>query len=497
LPFVSKMRGVRWAPAAMGDNRYALREIVKLDETDAQAAVPTTLSALAQIMWDEGLPQTGAKTAKEEAISLLQIAAEVEHALLVQYLYSAYSLNPNVQQAADAQLKIIEVAKQEMAHLITVQNILLALGTKVDLNRENFPKDPKDYPFPVVLEPLSSDALAKYVTTESPTIDKVAPGDRNDVIAIAQQADLAVSGTASKVNHVGVIYAKIYWLFQQGDAPEGPWVLDADVIECFVRSFGAGFHLKDGDFADPTTVNNFAATPTEWGVSDATMHVDSGTPRSKALAAIAWITAQGEGPNQSDIVESHFQTFLSLYRTFKAGLPNNAVLDIPINPSTDSNGTGAPSANSITDPITLRWAQVLNLRYQILLLDVVVGLGIDRSKEALLRGKIMHSWAVQTEMSGFLSTIAIALTSKKRTTVGTTSPVFAGAPFELDEIPDSPCEQWRKQKELAVKCAAIAGDLKSLLNAGDPDRDFLDSIVSFDQTRQSVIDQKIGELCHL
>jgi hypothetical protein len=386
----------------MGESRYALREMVKLDETDAQAAVPSTLSALAQIMWDEGVPQTGAKTPKAEAVRLLQVAAEVEHALLAQYLYSAYSLNPDVQQAADAQLKIIEVAKQEMAHLITVQNILLALGAKVDLNRENFPKDPKDYPFPVVLEPLSSDALAKYVTTESPTIDKVAPADRNDVIAIAKQADRTVTGTARKVNHVGVIYAKLYWLFQQADAAEGPWLLDADVIECFVRSFGAGFHLEDGDFADPTTVGNFAATPTEWGVSDAAMHVDSGTPRSKALAAIAWITAQGEGPNQSDTVESHFQTFLSLYRTFKAGLPNNAVLDIPVNPSTDSSSTGASSANLITDPVSLRWAQVLNLRYQILLLDIVVGLGIDRSKEAPLRTKITNSWAVRNEMRGFL-----------------------------------------------------------------------------------------------
>jgi len=50
-------------------------------------------------MWDEGIPQAGAETAKAEAIRLLQIAAEVEHALLVQYLYSAYSLNPAIQQA--------------------------------------------------------------------------------------------------------------------------------------------------------------------------------------------------------------------------------------------------------------------------------------------------------------------------------------------------------------------------------------------------------------
>lgn len=495
MAFASKMREVSWVPARMDERRHLLREVVGLKEATTPPAVRPSVSSLARIMWDEGVPQTGAKTAKAEAIRLLQVAAEVEHALLVQYLYSAYSLNLDIQQAADAQPKIIRVAKQEMAHLITVQNLLLALGANVDLNRENFPKDPKDYPFPVVLEPLSSDALAKYVTTESPTIDKVAPADRDDVIAIAHQADQAVSGTASKVNHVGVIYATIYWLLQQGDGPEGPWPLDADVIDCFVQSFGAGFHLKDGDFADPATVNNFAATQAEWGLSGSTtMHVDSGTPRSNAQAAITWITEQGEGPNQTNIVETHFQTFLNLYRAFKAGFPDKAVKDVPVNPSTDSS-TGAPP-NLISDPVTLRWAQVLNFRYQILLLDVVVGLGIDRSKNAALRTKVMHDWAVEMEMSNCLSTIAPALTGKKRTTAGTTPPVFAGAPFELDEIPDSPCEQWKKQKDLVAKCTAVIGELKSLLNAGDPDRGFLDSIVSFDQERQPVIDQKISELCH-
>ncbi len=224
------------------------------------------------------------------------------------------------------------------------------------------------------------------------------------------------------------------------------------------------------------------------------MHVDSGTPRSNALSAIDWITAQGEGPNEGDN-QSHFHTFLSLYRSFKTPTAN-VVRDVPVNPSTAVQVGGGPSANSITDQIALHWAQIFNLRYQILLLDVTVGLAIDRSAAAPLRKTIMRNWAVQNEMAGFLSTIAVALTTKKRTTTGTTSPVFAGAPFELDEIPSSSCDQWKKQKEFAVKCASIASELKNLLSAGDPDRDFLDSIVSFDQGRQAVIDQKIAESCH-
>jgi len=77
-------------------------------------------------------------------------------------------LNPAIQQAGDAQLNIIEVAKQEMAHLITVQNLLWLSGQKRPEPRELSPKDPKDYPFPVVLEHCVL-MLGEDVTTESPS----------------------------------------------------------------------------------------------------------------------------------------------------------------------------------------------------------------------------------------------------------------------------------------------------------------------------------------
>src|SRR5712691_13246780 len=44
------------------------------------------------------LPQEPRLKPRDEAVHLLHAAAEVEHSLLVQYLYAAYSLNP---QSAD------------------------------------------------------------------------------------------------------------------------------------------------------------------------------------------------------------------------------------------------------------------------------------------------------------------------------------------------------------------------------------------------------------
>ena len=67
---------------------------------------------------------------------LLGKAAEVEHALMVQYLYSAYSLKSPTsvgdpqQQAAlrNWRSTVAGIAREEMGHLMTVQNLRLLVG---------------------------------------------------------------------------------------------------------------------------------------------------------------------------------------------------------------------------------------------------------------------------------------------------------------------------------------------------------------------------------
>src|SRR5205085_11727209 len=72
-------------------------------------------------------------TRLDEAVFLLQSAAKIEHALMVQYLYAAFTLEldaskltgPNVPaDAGDLTLRwfrsIFQIAKEEMAHLLTV-----------------------------------------------------------------------------------------------------------------------------------------------------------------------------------------------------------------------------------------------------------------------------------------------------------------------------------------------------------------------------------------
>ena len=98
-------------------------------------------------------------------IFLLSTAAEIEHSLMVQYLYAAYSLGgPQVpsnsrKDVLDWQRIILGVAKEEMGHLVTVQNVLKLLGGPLHLDREDYPWASGFYPFEFTLEVLSRNRL--------------------------------------------------------------------------------------------------------------------------------------------------------------------------------------------------------------------------------------------------------------------------------------------------------------------------------------------------
>src|SRR5215831_5952016 len=99
----------------------------------------------------------------DKARILLETAAEVEHALLVQYLYAAFSLKSSQEVSDPAQQSALRdwpevlllIARQEMGHLMTAQNLLLAIRLRPNLEREDFPPRKDLYPFKLHLEPLS------------------------------------------------------------------------------------------------------------------------------------------------------------------------------------------------------------------------------------------------------------------------------------------------------------------------------------------------------
>ena len=99
---------------------------------------------------------------RDEAIFLLHTAAEIEHVLMVQYLYAAWSL-PRDGPAVVGRWRrdILQIAREEMAHFASVQNLLRLIGGPLNFDREDFPFRTDFYPFPFRLEPLGRASLAR------------------------------------------------------------------------------------------------------------------------------------------------------------------------------------------------------------------------------------------------------------------------------------------------------------------------------------------------
>jgi len=154
-----------------------------------------------------------------ELVRLLREASEVEHSLMLQYLYAAFSIKPVYQAVAGYGAPntndLLGVAIQEMQHLGKVNQLLVALGAAPHLIREDFPYEQDIYPFRFNLEPLSRGSLAKYVWTEAPPdamdLRKArAPEDRRFIGEV--QAEL---GAGTRPNFVGSLYDTIISLVEE------------------------------------------------------------------------------------------------------------------------------------------------------------------------------------------------------------------------------------------------------------------------------------------
>ena len=215
--------------------------------------------AVDRILRETGTPGVeGAKNPKEEAIGLLQLAAEVEHSLMVQYLYAAASIPPGDSEPPPSLKMILSVAVQEMGHLISVQNLLLLVGGPEALHfgRDSIRVQVPDNPLPLVLEPISREALAKFVVAEMPALIE----DQDLARRIPEIVEIATKAAGTPLHQVGALYAKLYWLFQKDDNPVAPLELRLNP-EAGLR---AGWHLDPAEFSDVALLASHEATRDEW-----------------------------------------------------------------------------------------------------------------------------------------------------------------------------------------------------------------------------------------
>jgi CDGSH-type Zn-finger protein/truncated hemoglobin YjbI len=326
-------------------------------KTGQQTGQPTTATGrLAQVIATRGglaPPEAPFVIEHREAlIYMLCEAAELEHGIMCQYLYAAFSLkNSEGEDLTEAELAktrrwrqvVMHVATQEMLHLALVQNLLSAVGAAPHLSRPNFPHPASHYPAGVhlALLPFGEEAVRHFMFLERP-----------EGMDIRDAEGLAAFGRAAPLMEAGDI------------VPRGQ---DFKTVGHLYRSIEAGFkHLVDrhGEgwlFVGPPRAQ---ATPGTFGWPELVAVTDL----ASAQRAIDEILEQGEGPRGA-WQNAHFGQFVEILDEYTQAKEDNLGL-VAARPVQTANvrpcDNGAEVA-LITDPVTARVMDLFNVAYEVLL----------------------------------------------------------------------------------------------------------------------------------
>jgi hypothetical protein len=161
-------------------------------------------------------------TTREELIFLLCEASELEHLLMCEYLFAAFSIKESTEEGLTlAQLEAVRrwervisgVAVQEMLHLAQASNLLTAIGGMPHFRRPNMPQRAKFYPpgVQLALMPFSEDALRHFIYLERPEdfTDQDAPGFEPTGSPFAEARGGELVPVAQNFETVGLLYRAI------------------------------------------------------------------------------------------------------------------------------------------------------------------------------------------------------------------------------------------------------------------------------------------------
>ena len=116
---------------------------------------------------------------REDVWWLLSEAAQLEHMIMCQYLFAAFSLKQGTDEGLTSeQAEVVDrwretlnsIAVQEMLHLALVANLSTAIGAAPTFGRPNFPQRSGYFPSPIQLDllPFGEQALQHFLYLERP-----------------------------------------------------------------------------------------------------------------------------------------------------------------------------------------------------------------------------------------------------------------------------------------------------------------------------------------
>jgi rubrerythrin len=321
-------------------------------------------------------PKRPDMTWRDHLLMLLSFGATVEHCLMVQYLYAAYSLRTDEPDKRRREMierwraSILAVAKEEMGHLLTVQNLRRLLGSTVEIGRDSSQWARQYYPYPFTLEPVSLLSLSCFVYAEAPPFeaskDDFSESERDLVKKEILPRLRTYFGSAfeAQVHRVGELYEEIIALISNRDRiPDEMFDESSYEFQASWDEWGRGYKPAprqldaEGNLADDKPKLE----------RDAIVQIDRVATRADAIKALQALAAQGEAPHlrnplllDSEDEQSHFDRFLEIYRQFKHEQEKDGkwapAAGIPANPTTRKDfmsATASPTgsvAESSTGP---------------------------------------------------------------------------------------------------------------------------------------------------
>ncbi|MFN4142406.1 ferritin-like domain-containing protein [Aestuariivirga sp.] len=451
-------------------------------------------------------------TWRDYLIALLHVAAEVEHGLMVQYLYAAYSLGgPGLteEQAAEVagwQKNILDVAKEEMGHLLTVQNLLALLGAPPNLTRTETPFEEALSPIPFSLEPLTREVAASFTFAEmSPDLElhlatskRLRRGledflDHHQLKPLTKETrrlSRSLGSPDTKPQPVALLYEEVIRVI--GDEALIP---DSDFDETSYEAQASWDDWGRGYAPDPKRLSATGDLVSERAKRHrANVIVMRAATRTDALQALRAISGQGEAihlqhPHKlkqklkeeeedgAGAEASHFERFLAIWQHY----PQNwrPYRNVMRNPAT--RPSAARHRSMITDPQALDWAVLFNLRYRMLLSFLAHSFRLSRvtpSGVPGLRGMIMHR--AFGEMYN-LKAVAGILVRLKVSKHGEPD-LYAGPPFETPyslNMPPANSDCFRLHRDLYLGALDVNEKLQA--NTGGPAFSYLKSLHELDR----------------
>ncbi|HWE63201.1 MAG TPA: ferritin-like domain-containing protein [Chloroflexota bacterium] len=306
-------------------------------------------------------------TTRVELIQLLVHAAEMEHALMCQYLFTAFTMKQAGDEGITAdQARLIQgwygtimrIAVQEMRHLAQACNLLTAVGGAPFLRRAGFPRYASYYTLGLESEltAFSVDTIHRYGCWEKPDWVDDSSCSEPRQMGGASSAAAAYCAHLAQVtdlipgerpyHSMGELYALIGTAFDAIPARE-----------LFIGPSNAQITNKHVPFREPLVA---IATPAD------------------AHRAIHLIVVEGEGTPQATAEAhtepSHYESFLQILAALKGELdgdprfaPARPVIDNPVFAFSHEVDAVVPGAHVVTNSMARKVGAIFTAAYDLTL----------------------------------------------------------------------------------------------------------------------------------